>query len=147
MGPAWLQGKQGREQSRVRPLHKLGEAWRRLRFRRAVRKLSKQISVDVSEDARAYVVLASVPGVAREDILVTLDRNCVHISTCASVEHEEHDVASLPRRERYVGRRDRTLLLAQEVDPRQASAEFRHGMLKLELPKVDRPSGVKVTVH
>jgi HSP20 family protein len=131
----------------MHPLRDLGDAWRRLRFRQAVRKLNEQIRVDVSEDAQTYTVLASLPGVAREDILVTLDANRVHISTCASVEHAEHDAASLLKRERYVGRRDRTLLLAQDVDPLHANAEYHHGVLKLILPKVGSPRGVNIAVH
>lgn len=129
------------------PLRDLGEAWQRLRFRHAVRQLSGQIQIDLREDAQGYTLLASLPGVARDDIQVELDGNRVHISTASSVEHARHEGASMLQHERYVGRRERTLALPREIDAARAGAEYRHGVLKLMLPAAGAPRGTLLKVR
>lgn len=127
--------------TRLHLLRDLGEAWRRLRFRHAVRQLDQHIRIQLDEDAKAYTVLALLPGAGKGDIEVAVDGNHVRIRTKGSAEHSEHEGRSLLRRERYVGRRYRMLRLPQEVDAGLSSAEFSHGVLKLVLPKAARPRG------
>lgn len=122
--------------ARLHPLRQLGEAWRRLRFRQLVRRLSEQIRIDLREDAQGYTVLAALPGAHKGDIEVAVAGNLVRISAGARAEHAHHATASVLRRERYVGHRQRLLRLPQEIDAARAGAEYRHGVLRLSLPKL-----------
>ena len=112
-----------------------------------MRRLNEQIRIDLSETPQAYTVLAALPGAHQGDITVALEGNVVRISSAARAEHAQHDTASVLRRERYVGRRERTLTLPQAIDAGQASAEYRHGILKLVLPKAGAPRGTLVPVR
>lgn len=133
--------------ARPHPLRYLHEAWRHLCYRHAVRQMSEQIRIDLKETAQAYTVLASLPGANKDDIEVWLDGYHVRIGIRTSAEHAQHEGASTLRRERYVGRRHRTLTLAQEVDASRSSAEYRHGVLKLVLAKAGEQRGMPVPVR
>lgn len=123
----------------IHPLRGLREAWQRLRFEHAVRRLGRQIRIHLREDAQAYTVWAWLPGAAKGDIEVALDGNRVRIAAGARLEQVQHQGASHLRRERYVGRRERLLRLPQAVDAGRARAEYRLGVLELVLPKAGPP--------
>lgn len=131
---------------RLHPWRELGDAWRRLRFRHAVHQLSEHIRIDLSEDERAYTVLASLPGAHKDDIEVMLEGKRVRISaeTCAE---QRQGAGSALRCERYVGRRRRTLVLDREIDPARGRAEYRNGVLRLDLPKLSPPRGTPIPVR
>jgi HSP20 family protein len=96
------------------------------------------IRVDVSENDKGYEIRAEVPGVKKDDIRVTIDRNLVSISTEVKREKESDKGAKGERallREIYVGAASRSFTLAHEVDEKAALAKFEDGILKLSLPK------------
>lgn len=94
-----------------------------------------QIRMDVKEDEKAYAVHADIPGVAKDDIHVTLDGNTVSISAEVKKHTEQKEGERVLRRERHVGRVSRSFALEQEVDEASASARYEDGVLELVLPK------------
>ncbi|MCA1978962.1 MAG: Hsp20/alpha crystallin family protein [Thiobacillus sp.] len=94
-----------------------------------------QIRMDVKEDDQAYAVHADLPGVAKDDIHVTIDGNTVSISAEVKKESEQKEGEKVLRRERYVGRASRSFALEHEVDEAAASAKYQDGVLELTLPK------------
>jgi HSP20 family protein len=94
-----------------------------------------QIRMDVKEDEKAYAVHADMPGVAKDDIHVTIDGNTVSISAEVKKSTEQKDGEKVLRRERYVGRVSRSFALEHEVDESAASAKYQDGVLELTLPK------------
>jgi HSP20 family protein len=122
-------------------------------FRRLVRptmfnvESPNEIRVDVSENDKGYEVRAELPGVSKEDIRVTIDRNFVSISAEIKQEKEEQfgsNVRSLVR-EIYRGSTTRSFTLAHEVDDKAAIAKVENGILKLSLPK--RSEGASRTLN
>ncbi|OIR08605.1 18 kDa heat shock protein [mine drainage metagenome] len=94
-----------------------------------------QIRMDVSEDDKAYKVLAEIPGVKKEDIHVSIDGNQVSISAEVKNEKEVKEGERLLRSERYFGSAARSFSLAQDVDESAAHAKYTDGVLELTLPK------------
>lgn len=94
-----------------------------------------QIKLDVTENDKAYLVHAEVPGVNKEDIHVTIDGNQVVINAEVKKEKEVKNGEKLVRSERYYGRVSRAFALEQEVDEDSAQAKYNNGMLELNLPK------------
>ncbi len=94
-----------------------------------------QIRMDVSEDDKAYKVLAEMPGVKKEDIHVSIDGNQVSISAEVKNEKEVKEGERLLRSERYFGSAARSFSLAQDVDESTAQAKYADGVLELTLPK------------
>ena len=94
-----------------------------------------QIKVDVKETEGGYTVLAEVPGVAKEDIHVSLDGNVVNLRAEVRQHDEKREGEKLLRSERYYGAVARSFQLPADVDPAQAKAKYDNGVLTLNLPK------------
>ena len=122
-------------------------------FRRLVRptpfnvEAPAEIRVDVSENDKGYEVRAEVPGVNKDDIRVTIDRNFVSVSAEVKQEKEEQlgGNAHWLVREIYRGSTTRSFTLAHEVDDKAAIAKYENGILKLSLPK--RSEGASRTLN
>ncbi|WP_371323314.1 Hsp20/alpha crystallin family protein [Dechloromonas sp. ZY10] len=93
------------------------------------------ITLDVREQADAYLVHAELPGARKENIHVTVDGALVSISAEVRQERESKEGERVLRSERYFGKVSRSFQLAQEIDDSQASARFTDGVLELTLPK------------
>ena len=94
-----------------------------------------QMRMDVKEDEKSYAVHADMPGVAKDDIHVTIDGNTVSISAEVKKNTEQKEGEKVLRRERYFGRVSRSFALEHEVDEATASARYQDGVLELVLPK------------
>jgi HSP20 family protein len=91
--------------------------------------------VDVTQDERGYVVKAELPGVAKEDIAVSVEGGEVSISAEVKREKETKEGEKVLRTERYYGSVARAFTLPTDVDSAQAEAKFDNGVLTLPLPK------------
>ena len=104
--------------------------------------------LDVSENDKAYVVKADVPGVKKEDINVRIDGNVVQIDAEVKREKEtKGEGGKVLHSERYHGTVSRTFSLGQDVDEAKADAKYADGVLTLELPKKASAAARKLTVH
>jgi HSP20 family protein len=93
------------------------------------------IRMDVTEQPKAFVVHAEMPGVKKEDIHVQVDGNQVSITAEVKQEKDVKEGERVLRSERYFGQVSRTFQLAQDIDDSQSSAKFNDGVLELTLPK------------
>lgn len=105
-----------------------------------------QIRMDVTEDEKAFVVKAEVPGVRKEDIKVSIDGNRVSISAEIRREKEEKKGETVIRSERYYGNQFRGFTLHQDVDASKAQANYENGVLALTLPKKEPASAREIEV-
>jgi HSP20 family protein len=106
-----------------------------------------QIRMDVKENSSQYAVHADLPGVAKEDIHVTIDGNTVSISAEVRKQTEQKDGERVLRRERHVGRVSRSFALEQEVDEATASARYQDGVLELTLPKKAAAAARRISIQ
>lgn len=106
-----------------------------------------QIRMDVKENGNQYAVHADLPGVAKEDIHVTIDGNTVSISAEVRKQTEQKEGERVLRRERHVGRVSRSFALEQEVDEATASARYQDGVLELTLPKKAAAAAKRISIQ
>lgn len=97
--------------------------------------LPAQIKVDVKESADAYTVHAEVPGVAKDDIHVSVDGNVVTLRAEVKQQDAKTEGERVLRSERYFGEVSRSFQLAVDVDEAKAAAKYDNGVLTLTLPK------------
>ncbi|AKJ63312.1 Hsp20/alpha crystallin family protein [Kiritimatiella glycovorans] len=92
------------------------------------------------------VIAAEVPGVAPEDMDLTVQGNELTISGERKA-HEPREGAQLHRRERLSGSFSRRIHLPYEVEREKVSAEYRDGILKITLPRAEatRPRRIAIT--
>lgn len=105
--------------------------------------LPQQIKVDVKENAEDFVVHAELPGVAKDDIHVSIDGPLVSLSAEVKQHDQKSDNDKVLRSERYFGSVSRSLRLPVDVDESRAVAKYSNGVLTLTLPKKPQPQGAR----
>ena len=99
-------------------------------------------SVDVSETEAGFEVRAELPGVAKDDLHVSIKDNLLTLSGEKRQEKVD-DTHNYRRVERRYGSFQRRFALPREVETDNIKAEFNDGVLTLSIPK---PEAAKPTV-
>ena len=102
--------------------------------------------VDIYEDEEMIVVKAELPGVDKEDIKVDLKDGILTLGGERSHEKEVKE-EHYYRKERAFGRFHRSFAVPAEIDPDKIKAEFKDGVLKVEIPKPEEQKPKKIAVH
>ncbi|MFN4181493.1 MAG: Hsp20/alpha crystallin family protein [Candidatus Paceibacteria bacterium] len=96
-----------------------------------------ELAVDVYQTATEIIIQTFVAGVRTEDLELSIARDMITIrgkrDEVRSVDEEDYFVKEL-----YWGRFARTILLPQEIEPDEAEATEKHGLLTVKLQKVDK---------
>ncbi len=92
--------------------------------------------VDVKDNGSAYELTADLPGMKKEDIHLSYENSYLTISAQQKTEKDEKDTqGNYIRRERGMGSMSRSFYI-DNIDESRVSAEFRDGVLHVELPKL-----------
>ena len=97
--------------------------------------VAPRLKVDVAEKNGAYLVVAEIPGVRKEDIQVSVDGAQVTLSAEVKREREAGPDERVLHVERAYGKATRSFTLPQELDEAKVEARYRDGVLELTLPK------------
>ncbi len=92
------------------------------------------MKTDVKEQEGSYELEMDLPGFQKDDVKVSLENGYLTVSA-EKEEGEEKEAGKYIRRERYVGKCQRTFYIGEEVDQEDIKGEFKHGILKLSIPK------------
>lgn len=105
--------------------------------------------VDVAEHKDHYEVSAELPGIDKKDVEVTLDNGILSISAESRYEDKEEKEGRLIRQERRYGKFVRSFNLGTDVKEKDIKAEFKDGLLKLRVPKVEEkaPVSKRIEIH
>ena len=101
--------------------------------------------VDVSETKDKIAVKAEVPGMEAKDIEVALSGNKLTIKGEKKSEKEEKDEI-FSRVERYYGSFSRTVELPSEVIAEKITANYKNGILTINLPKSEEAGKDQVKI-
>lgn len=104
-------------------------------------------AVDIKETNEEYVIKAELPEVKKEDVKVTVKDGYVMLTGERHQEKEEKN-KRFHRVERTFGSFYRAFELPTEVDDKKVLAEFKDGMLYVQLPKSEnaKPRAIDVKV-
>lgn len=103
-------------------------------------------AVDVSETATDVVVKATVPGVDKKDINITITDNQLTIKGETRQEKEEKS-KNYYRREISYGSFSRTVSLPAEVKGDQAKASMKDGMIEITIPKSEKAKTTEIKIN
>jgi HSP20 family protein len=98
--------------------------------------------VDIFEDEQGLVVLADLPGVTPDGLDVSVERGILTIQARAGHLAPGHPL----HREYELRGFYRQFQLSDEVDTAKISAELKHGVLTLRLPRVQRAQPQRIQV-
>ena len=103
-------------------------------------------AVDLYEKDDHFVIKAELPGVDKNDIKVDLKDRVLTLSGERTYDNEVKE-ENYYRKERSYGKFQRAFRLPADVDSDKIKAEFKDGVLQVEVPKPDEIKAKKVTIH
>ncbi len=106
-----------------------------------------QIKVDVKESDQGYSVQAEIPGVAKDDIHVSIDGNVVTLGAEVKQSDTQTSDEKVLRSERYFGSVSRSFQLPADIDQDTAKAKYDNGVLTLTLPKKKAGSSQRLAIE
>ena len=103
------------------------------------------MKTDVKEKDNGYEVAIDLPGFKKEEIQIELNNGYMTISAAKGLDEDEKDKKSgkYIRRERYTGSCQRSFYVGEDVTEEDIKAEFKHGILKLFIPKKEAKPAVE----
>ena len=111
-------------------------------YGRHARNLMK---TDIKELDNGYELEIDLPGFKKEEIHASLENGYLTISAAKGLDQDEQDkeTGHYIRRERYAGSCERSFYVGDGVAQEDVKAEFKHGILKLFVPKKEAKPAVE----
>lgn len=103
-------------------------------------------SVDIVESTDNYNLTADLPGITKDDIHITVEEGVLTLSGERKSERSESKEFG-HRYERACGKFSRSFQLESGIDNNQIKAEFKNGLLKVVLPKVEASKPFEVSIE
>lgn len=104
--------------------------------------------VDISETDKELFISAEIPDVKKEDVKVSLTDGALTIEGEKKQSREESS-RKIFRSERYYGKFFRSFLLPEYIDEKKIHAQFKDGILSINIPKTSQPpqKAIEVTLN
>lgn len=104
-----------------------------------------ELTVDLYQTQGEIIIQTMIAGVHPDNLSINITRDTISIrgkrEENQSIGKENYVVQEL-----YWGTFSRTMSLPEEVDPEQAEAIEKHGLLIIKLPKIDKNKETKLKV-
>ena len=103
------------------------------------------MKTDIQEHDDGYTLEMDLPGFKKDEIKVELNNGYMTISAAKGLDEDTEDKKSgkYIRRERYTGSCQRSFYVGEDVTEEDIKAEFKHGILKLFVPKKEAKPAVE----
>lgn len=98
-----------------------------------------------TDDAKAYRLAVDLPGFKKDEISLDLRDGYLTISAEKGLDKDEKEKESgrYIRKERYAGACSRSFYVGEDITEEDIKAEFKHGLLKLFVPKKEAKPAVE----
>ena len=104
--------------------------------------------VDIIDTGKAIIIYAEIPGVDKAAVTIEVKDNVLSISGERTVDPGAGK-GSYMRSERVFGKFQRSFALPAMIPTEKIAARFKHGVLKITIPKpeAERPRQVSIKVE
>ena len=109
------------------------------------KKADRIMKTDIKETDNGYELEIDLPGFTKDEIKASLNDGYLTISAAKGLDKDEQEKESgrYIRRERYAGACQRSFYVGEVVKQEDIKGEFKHGILKLFVPKVEAKKAVE----
>ena len=114
----------------------------------AQQPVKAKMRIDIAENDENVYVFAELPGIAKEDVSVTMSEE--RVLTISGTKRKLYDdTLKVVRGERGYGEFSRQISVESEIEADKISATFRDGVLTVTLPKPEpiRPKTVNINIQ
>ena len=101
-------------------------------------------AVNITERKDDYLVSMAAPGLKKEDFKIDVEGSMLTISSEKEEENEEND-EKYTRQEYSYSSFSRSFTLPDEIDKDKIDANYKDGVLKLELPKKEEAKKLTIS--
>ena len=102
------------------------------------------MKTDIKEKAGGYELIVDLPGFTKDEIQISLEDGYLTIAAAKGLDEEkEKEGERYLRKERYAGACQRSFYVGENLENEDIKAEFRHGILKLFVPKKEAKPAVE----
>jgi len=108
-------------------------------------EIDAELTVDVYQTPTDIIVQTMVAGVQPDNLNISITRDMITIRGKRE-ENQSIDKDNFFVQELYWGSFSRTISLPEEVDPEEAEAIEKHGLLIIKLPKLDKNRETKLKI-
>lgn len=108
---------------------------------------ARSAALDVAETDRDYTVTLDVPGVAKDDVKISIEGKRVSVEAQVRQDTEKKDGERIVYRERSLASFSRSVTLPAEIDEAASSARMDNGVLTLTLAKKQPAQARRITVN
>ena len=94
------------------------------------------MKTDVRETDNTYELDVDLPGFKKDEVQLDLKDGYLTISAAKGLDKDQEDKkGKYIRQERYAGACSRSFFVGEGIEPREVSAKFEDGILRVSLPK------------
>lgn len=95
--------------------------------------------VDIAEHAAGYTITMDVPGIATEDVSITVEQTKLKVEgRRAENKKAANNEQRFHYKERVIGSFNRSFQLPKDADANLINAAFDAGVLSIEIPKLEK---------
>lgn len=109
-------------------------------------KWNRYPTVDIYDNNENIVIKAELPGIDKKDIVIDVKDGVLTLKGERSFDNEVKEEKYYCR-ERTFGKFERVFRLPADVDPEKINADYKDGILKINIPKPEEQQPKQITVH
>jgi HSP20 family protein len=103
-------------------------------------------AVDIYDTDNALVIKVELPGIEKDDVSVDVKGNVLTIKGERSFDKEIKE-ENYYRKERSIGKFQRSFTLPEAVNPEAIKANFKNGVLEIEVPKPEEKKPKQISIN
>ena len=99
------------------------------------RRESSIMRTDIKEKRDEYTIEIDLPGYEKENIMLSLKDGYLEVSAEMKKEENNEENERFVHKERFYGHCSRNFYVGDQIKEEDIHAEFRNGILKVDIPK------------
>ena len=109
------------------------------------KKEKNLMKTDIREAKDKYIIDIDLPGFSKENINLSLNNGYLEIKAKIEREEKSDEEEKYVRKERFYGECSRSFYVGDNITEEDINAEFKNGILKIEVPKANPEEKEKET--
>lgn len=111
------------------------------------RRESSIMKTDIKEKDDKYIIEMDLPGYEKENINISLKDGYLEVSAQVEKEERNEEKEKFVHKERFYGHCSRNFYVGEQIKEEDIRAEFKNGILKINIPKKDEKKELQEAKH